>query len=203
MSNHEPIWSTGCNEGNGNPNATDICPAGCDTTLQDNDDWFYVSNVGIRNLQTLIQIYHATVGNNGVLEMDFAIDTTGNVHPNQATAYEQFGDWIRNCYDNSLNQTKGQINKQNGMLELQINDEFDRVMIQENLMNGQRIREFTININEKNVYQSTSVGYKRIVVLDNSYNASNTKVQLILNDYVGTDGVDVVNFAVFAPCPSQ
>jgi hypothetical protein len=36
----------------------------------------------------MIESYHHSVGNNGVLELDFAIDDTGNVHPNHAAEYK-------------------------------------------------------------------------------------------------------------------
>eukprot|EP01084_Bolivina_argentea_P302503 522137_1 len=197
-----PIWSTGCaSDGTGNPNGTDFCPAGCDTELQENGDWFYVNSVGLKSLDTLITVYHDTVGNNGVLELDFAIDTTGNVHPNQAMAYKQFGDWIRNCYGNTLNNTNGVITNINGVLELEVSKQFDRIMIQENLMNGQRVREFSVMIDGEGVYNGSSVGHKKIVVLKQVYNKVNTKVQLVLKQFVGGN-VDVINFAVFAPCPS-
>lgn len=35
-----PIWATGC-DGTGNPNSTDFCPIGADTTLQNGDHWFF------------------------------------------------------------------------------------------------------------------------------------------------------------------
>ena len=48
---------------------------------------FYVPGTPLRSLATLIQVYHDTVGNNGVLEMDFAIDRTGRVDSQMADAY--------------------------------------------------------------------------------------------------------------------
>jgi alpha-L-fucosidase len=56
-------------------------PKCCDTTLQVGDTWFYEPNLAVRQLSELIQVYHQTVGRNGVLEMDFAIDRTGRVAP--------------------------------------------------------------------------------------------------------------------------
>lgn len=52
----------------------------------------------LRTLQELIATYHATVGHNTVLELDFAIDRHGLVEQTHADRYQQFGDWIRQCY---------------------------------------------------------------------------------------------------------
>eukprot|EP01083_Nonionella_stella_P289402 984789_1 len=129
-----PIWSLGSSTGTGDPNGTTFVPTGCSTTLQNKDHWFYTPSVGIRDLETLIQVYHDTVGSNGVLELDFGIDRTGNVAPDQYIRYKQFGDWIRQCYGKSLNSTHGKaMNGHNNMMELEVMDSdskmFDRVMI--------------------------------------------------------------------------
>ena len=38
----DPNWSTGVSNDGGDPDSPIFCPAECDTTLQDNDRWFYV-----------------------------------------------------------------------------------------------------------------------------------------------------------------
>ena len=53
-------------------------------------------------LSTLASWYHNSVGSNAHLELDFAIDRTGNIAPAHAAAYSQFGAWIRSCYGNPL-----------------------------------------------------------------------------------------------------
>ena len=196
------IWSNGCKTGTGDPNGTEFCAVGCDTTLQDSG-WFFQSDDELKNMSTLIEIYHDTVGNNGVLELDFGIDTTGNVHPNQAERYKQFGDWIRNCYDNPLNSTKGVVGGgKDAVLELMVSKEFDRVMIQENLLQGQRVRSYSVMVDNVKVYEGQGVGHKKIVLLEKSYNNANTKVELQLTEFVG-DNVDIINFSVYKPCSSQ
>ena len=98
-----PLWSTGTS-GAGDPRATQWDSAGCDTTLQNGDHWFWTPTAGIRSLQELIQVYHHTVGSNGVLELDFAIDRDGLVNSAHAARYKEFGDWIRTCYGKPLAQ---------------------------------------------------------------------------------------------------
>lgn len=45
------------------------------------------------------------MGQNAVLELDFAIDLNGQVDPAHAAAYKQFGDWIRSCYGKPVART--------------------------------------------------------------------------------------------------
>ena len=79
------VWSTGTS-GRGDPNSSDYCPKACDTTLQESDHWFWMGNP-IRSLGELIPIYHGTVGRNGMLELDFAIDRQGLVDPTLLLPY--------------------------------------------------------------------------------------------------------------------
>ena len=186
----------------GDPNSTQFCPACCDTTLQDGDQWFYNANEGIRTLQQLITVYHDTVGNNCVLELDFAIDETGNIASAQAQRYKEFGDWINNCYGQSLKETNGTIMSQNGTLSLDVdNGSFDRIMVREDLSKGQRIRQFSIVVNGKVDSLSTSIGNKRIMMLSKEYPSGST-VEFVATSFVG-DQAYITKFAVFKTCPSS
>ncbi len=46
----------------------------------------------------LASFYHRSVGANAHLEIDFAIDRTGNVAPDHAARYREFGEWAAACY---------------------------------------------------------------------------------------------------------
>ena len=50
-----------------------------------------------------------SVVNNAVLELDFAIDTTGSKHNSHSLRYKQFGNWIQYCYSTPIAQTYGKI----------------------------------------------------------------------------------------------
>jgi hypothetical protein len=92
-----PIWSTGCAApGGASPgqspgtNPSQFCPKGSDTTLQSPDVWFWMPNIPIKSMALLIKMYHATVGSNSVMELDFAIDRTGNIDPTHAIRYSVY-----------------------------------------------------------------------------------------------------------------
>lgn len=77
------------------PNASGAIwyPSGVDVTLQKSDRWFFTPGDALNPLSTLVSFYHNSVGANGHLEIDFAIDRTGGVAPKHALAYKQFGAW--------------------------------------------------------------------------------------------------------------
>ena len=89
------IWSVPPGAGSGAGGSW--MPVACDTTLQIGDTWFIEPGMPIRTLKDLTDVYHQTVGRNGVLEMDFAIDRTGRVAPKHAARYKEFGDWVKSC----------------------------------------------------------------------------------------------------------
>ena len=67
----------------GDPDSDIYQPAEADTTLQNEDEWFYNGTVGIRSLGALLDVYHGTVGRNAFLMMDFAPTPDGVIAPDQ------------------------------------------------------------------------------------------------------------------------
>jgi len=196
-----PIWSTGCGYNQGDPNSDDWCSPGCDTTLQVNDLWFFTPVVDIRSLKELTDVYHATVGNNGVLELDFSIDRTGRVNDLHAKRYKEFGDWIRKCYGTPLAKTDG-VGYQ-FKLNLNKPTTVDRVVIQEDQKYGQRIRsysvEYKLGVNENWTLftNGTSIGNKRI---DISEKPIENVVSLRLTITDAIDQPHIRSFSAYIPC---
>lgn len=85
------IWSTASQKGDysgtGDPNSPVFAPPGCDTIMQAHG-WFW-SGPTVRSLSDLKDVYHTTVGRNCVIELDFAIDRDGLVHPAHEARYRQ------------------------------------------------------------------------------------------------------------------
>ena len=146
-----PTWSTGLAKG-GDPDSDTWCPSESDTTLQLSDQWFYDEKIGIRSLGELQDVYHGTVGHNSFLMMDFAITPNGLVAPDQLARYEEFGDWLRGCYDgegrvgvteygrgSEAGLTKPGVR---GALELRWDSPriIDRVVLREDQTDGQAVR---------------------------------------------------------------
>lgn len=92
----------------------------------------------------------ATIGANTVMELDFAIDRTGNVAPDHAELYQAFGDWRRSCYGTPL--ASGSLATGSNSLTLQIAPDggpgvaFDRVVLQEALQGGQCVANYSLEV---------------------------------------------------------
>jgi hypothetical protein len=114
-------------------------PSSTDFTLQAGDTWFWEPGAPLRPLEELISTYHATIGANTVLELDFAIDRTGQVAPSHAALYKAFGDWRRKCYDHPIATTTLLPGASSVVLQLGAGADgalMDRVVLQEALAVG-------------------------------------------------------------------
>jgi hypothetical protein len=63
----------------------------CHQTLQVSDAWFYEAGLSVRPLSELVDVYHHTVGQNAVLELDFAINPEVGPAPFLIPIHECFG----------------------------------------------------------------------------------------------------------------
>ena len=89
-------------------------------------------------------MYHHSVGNNGVLELDFAIDRDGLVHPAHAEQYKQLGSWIRACYGSPL--ANATANSTTATISFSTPVTIDRFMLQEAFEDGERVRSWSISV---------------------------------------------------------
>jgi len=194
------IWSTGADQ-QGDPSSSVFCPKGCDTTLQKSDIWFW-TGIDIRPLRELIDVYHSTVGRNGVLELDFAIDREGLVDPAHAKRYAELGVWIRACYgqpvvEASANGTYAELLLPNGAPPI------DRVVLQEDLQRGQRVRAYEVDVEEQGQWKpfasGSSIGNKRID-LGPPTTAASRRFRLNITSFVGSGGPFITRFAAYRAC---
>ena len=149
-------------------------PSSTDYTLQASDIWFYEPGAPLRPLAELQLTYHATVGANTVMELDFAIDRTGNVAPNHATLYRAFGDWRRACYGSPLARARlmpGEISLTLSLGDGPVGLLMDRVVLQEALAvdkYGQCVANYTLEVEVDGVFKqfgvsgAATIGNKRI-----------------------------------------
>merc|ERR1712166_1601456 len=169
-----PIWSTGTQH-QGDPNSTQFVPTGCDTVMMSPHTWFAIAGMGVRSLDDMINSYHATVGNNCVMELGFATLRNGLIPDDQVTRARELGDWISSCYGAPIVSTS-RTTASSAILTLDLTHGvpsnmtkyFDRVVIQEDLSQGQRIRSYNVEYRQgsgsewTNFSSGTSVGHKRI-----------------------------------------
>ena len=209
-----PVWSTGCTKpGAGSTGvsprtATDFCPKCGDCTLQSPDHWFWMPNTPIKDLETLIKMYHGTVGSNSVMELDFAVDRTGNIDPTHAKRYREFGAWIRSCYGTPVAESSPGYSNASAVLELELSTPtvVDRVAVMEDLAMGQRITAYKVEMQLSGSTSwapfstGTSVGHKRIDVLSKPPTSPVAKLRLTVTAAVAPAAI---RLSAFKPCPSS
>ena len=79
------------------------------------------------------------------MELAFSIDRDGLVEDTHAVVYKQLGAWVRACYGSPLATSSGAGHE--FVLHLRKGDIFDRFQLVEDIVTGQRIRNYTIAIN--------------------------------------------------------
>jgi alpha-L-fucosidase len=192
-------------------------PSSTDYTLQAGDVWFWEEGTPLRTIDELVSTYHATVGANAVLELDFAIDRTGNVAPAHAALYKAFGEWIRSCYGTPL----AAASLPPGALTVTVplggggagGVTMDRVVLQEGLevgVYGQCVTQYTLEVLVDGAEwqpfgQSGArlIGNKRIELNSPSPGQTGPAINAtaVRFNVTGSLCAPVVNVSVFAPGP--
>jgi len=206
------VWSTAacgwCPDGSGSgdaPNSTGAAwyPSGVDFTLQTGDHWFYTPGQPVHTLAELIAVYHASVGANGHLELDFAIDRTGGVDPVHAAAYAAFGDWIRACYGAPL-ATGAATPGAPASVTVALpggGATVDRVSLSEDQSAGQMVIDYAVEVSVAGgafapFSTGTTIGARRIDVRAAVDNVTAVRVT-VLSAFATPRGL---RLAVYAPC---
>lgn len=179
------------------------------------DTWFYEPPTGdaehsaptpLRPLDELIFTYHSTVGHNTVLELDFAIDRNGLVAPSHAALYKRLGDFIRDCYSTPIGiaTTPQGDTSASATVALGSALEFDRVVLEEDQTQGQRVRGWVVEwssdngVTWKEFETGASVGAKRIVIFPSAMSYTATHVRLNITRTYGP--APRVTLGVYSPC---
>ena len=153
----------------GDPNGEVWMPLEADVPLKDHN-WFWspTNHKNLRNLDQLIEIYYKSVGRGTLLLLNAAPDTTGLIPPEDMALYKQFGDEINRRFGKSIASTSGK----GEIIELKLDQpsKIDHVVIQEDIIFGERVREYVVEgkTGEKWMELATgiSIGYKRIERFD-------------------------------------
>lgn len=197
-----PCWGTFAKDSNpnGDPNAKYYIPAMSDSPLRGYDgvhSWFWEPNEdkNIYPLESLVDMYEKSVGRNSTLILGLTPDDRGLLPDADVARLKEFGNEIKRIYSSPKGSTKGENNELT--IKLTDGNEISRIVIQENISNGERVRKYKV---EGKVGDSWSVlnegsciGHKRIIRLDVPVNVS--EVKLTIGQSVGTP--DIINFSVY------
>lgn len=158
--------------------------------------------VPVHPLSDLVGFYHRSVGANGHLEIDFAIDRTGNVDPIHAAAYAAFGAWIRACYGTPVAAGALPAGASSFSVAVPAGATFDRVMLEEDQTAGQLIIAYTVEALVGGAYQPFSagvtIGTKRIDVAAAAVAGATAVRVTVTQAYAQPTGLTL---KIFAPQP--
>ncbi len=140
-------------------------PMEMDTPLLDHK-WFWAPETDgmIKSLETLMDIYCASVGRGCVLLLNATPDTTGRIPESHMRRYREFGEAIRGVYANK----KGEISGAGTEFEVRFAapTAVTHVVIMEDIRQGHAVREFLVEGKTggawRKLTQAESLGYKRI-----------------------------------------
>lgn len=143
-------------------------PAEADTPLR-KGHWFWhpKSEARLKSLEELMATYHATVGRGAQLVLGLAPDDRGLMPEADVKRLEEFGAELKRLYG-----WEGGQAAPHGLTfpVLTLNRRVDRVVIQEDLTDGQKVRRYSVVVRtaggERVVARGTTIGHKRIHVFD-------------------------------------
>ena len=135
--------------------------------------WYYHASEDtlVKSPQKLIDIYYSSIGKNSLLLLNLPPDKRGLIHENDVSSLMNMQRILRKTFEkNLIDGAKVSFGK--NMIEISFGEEreFDRLLLQENIREGQRIEEFVLECRVDTdwvpVTEGTTVGYKRILRFD-------------------------------------
>lgn len=159
-------------------------------------EWFWEpgDENAVLPLDSLVNMYYKSVGRNATLIIGLTPDTAGLIPAGDAQRLKEMGDEINRRFAAPIAATSGQKNT----LTVNLNGEkpVNHCIIQENIINGERIRaykvEAKINGKWRTVCEGSSVGHKRI---ERFPTVKASAVRLTVTKSVLQP--DILNFSIF------
>lgn len=181
----------------GNVNGEKWVPAECDVSIR--PGWFYsdATNDKVKSLQALMDIYYGSVGRNGNMLLNVPVDKRGLIYKADSIRLMEFRRMREAIFKNNLalgakvttsvsrqGVTAGSVadGKENtywaspdrelkGSITLQFPKavNFNRLVLQEYIALGQRVKAFSVEIWQdgafKELASATTIGHKRVLLL--------------------------------------
>jgi alpha-L-fucosidase len=181
-----PFWSTAKSskdKGAGSPDGAVFAPGESDTCFQGGRGngpyggcWFYNHGMVPKSLPELVGHYHDTVGRNAFSLLDWTPTQDGDIRADHLQRYEEYGDWLRGCYSVPVASVGPVVAGEAALLSLPEGSQFDRLVIQEDLSKGEFVRSYKVALDGTDLASGSSVGHKRIVLLNNTMSGQELSV---------------------------
>lgn len=200
-------------------------PAETDVPLRPGWFWRESENDKVKSLEDLISIYNTSVGRNSLLLLGIAPDVTGHIHPADSARLMEFGAALKEIFRTNLaegakvkasstrcggfkagNILDGDYDSywaaSDGVTEATLTFDlgaaktFNRILLQEYIPLGQRIKAFTIKVltadgSWKEIASETTIGFKRIVPVET---VTTSKIEVSISSFASPI---INNFGLF------
>ena len=160
-------------------------------------EWFWEPDDenNIYPLNTLMDKYEKSVGRNATLILGLTPDPTGLIPAGDAQRLKEMGDEINRRFSSPIARISGQ--KKSLTLKLGKEQSVNYCIIQENIKNGERIRQYQIEAKVNGKWQTVckgeSVGHKRIEKFEP---VEATALRLTVSESVALP--DIINFSAYS-----
>ncbi len=183
----------------GDPEGRYWMPAMSDAPLRGHDgrhEWFWEpgDEAHIEPLENLMDMYTQSVGRNSTLILGLTPDPDGLLPEPDVQRLAEWGREIERRFSNPLAVTFGE----GSMLELRLPETHavNHVILQENIKNGERVREYSVQAYQDGkwvtVCEGTCIGHKRIQQLKP---VTTERIRLVILEAVGNP--QIKSFSVF------
>ncbi|MGN6436807.1 MAG: alpha-L-fucosidase [Agriterribacter sp.] len=179
----------------GDENGKYYMPAMSDAPLRgynNRHEWFWEpgDEEHIYPVQHLVNMYCRSVGHNSTLILGLTPNPAGLLDQQDVDTLAAFGEKIKALFENPVDIVRNS-NHESIALTIPKNKKVQHIVIQENIVEGQKIREFEIMAREhkkwKTIFTGSSVGHKFIYKLPHTSRYKNIK--LVIKKSIGTPAV--------------
>jgi alpha-L-fucosidase len=160
-------------------------------------DWFWNPNEDhhVNPLDKMMNMYYGSVGHNSTLILGITPDNRGLIPNADVAMLRAWGDSIKKVFKTPVASLKPQ--QKDYTINIPQQKSFSKIVIQENIQEGERVRAFAIeaNINGewKIIKEGTCIGHKYIGLIDTPLKA--TAVRLIIKE--ATSAPMIKTFALY------
>jgi alpha-L-fucosidase len=165
----------------GDPDGTYWMPAMSDAPLR-NHEWFWDEGdeKKLYPLQSLVNMYYRSVGHNSTLIVGLTPDKRGLIPEPDAKRCKEWGGAIRRIFSHCVGDTNG--NGKTVELALHTPKTFDHIVLQEDIREGERVREYVLEAARGKTWQrvaaGTCIGHKRIHRLDEPFTTTQVRLRI-------------------------
>jgi len=184
----------------GDPEGKVWCPAMSDAPLRGfrGHQWFWEPGDDrlIYPLERLVAMYERSVGRNSTLILGITPDTRGLLPQADVDRLAEFAAAVRRRYDTPAGTTTGEGNELT--LQLATPATLDRIMLQEDIRQGERVREFRVDAMIDTAWQEIAtgscIGHKAILPIEPT---ATSKLRLVITKSIAEPRIRT--FSAFAP----